>query len=134
MKYLVAAILTGLFAASSLADIQAPPISDQGPTRKLGRGLSNVLFGWTEIPEAITTVNKYEGNAAAASYGVVRGFGRAFARFGSGIYEVFTFPFPTQKGTYKMPYPDRVPHTFRGYTEFPPEVGFETRYYYINQP
>ena len=48
-----------------------------GPTRKLGRGISNLLFGWSELPHEISRVNEKEGNSAAAGYGVVRGVGRA---------------------------------------------------------
>ena len=35
------------------ADIQAPPGSTYTATRKLGRGLSNILYGFMEIPEQI---------------------------------------------------------------------------------
>lgn len=133
MKLTIVFLMTMSFALCAVADIQAPPASDQGPTRKLGRGLSNIFFGISEVPVTIGEVNTYEGNNAAASYGVVRGVGRAFARFGYGFYEVFTFPFPTNRGTYQAPYRDVVPNTFSGYTEFPPELGFESRYYYIGE-
>src|SRR3954468_13981255 len=89
-------ILTGL-SSLALADIHDPPMNDQGPTRKLGRGLSNILFGAVEIIQTPAEINDREGNSAAASYGVVRGVGRFFFRFGMGVYEVATFPFPTTK-------------------------------------
>ena len=97
--FLTAALVTG-FAAACCADIQDPPSNDYGPTRKLGRGLSNMVFGWSEIPHTITTVNSHEGNSAAAGYGVVRGVGRGFARFGVGLYEVLLWPIPAYKGGY----------------------------------
>ena len=75
------------FATACCADIQDPPSNDYGPTRKLGRGLSNMVFGWSEIPVTIAKINKDEGNSAAAGYGVVRGVGRGFARFGAGLCE-----------------------------------------------
>ncbi len=53
MKRLLVALLFAGFAASCLADIQDPPAADYGPTRKLGRGLANMIFGWTEIPVTI---------------------------------------------------------------------------------
>src|SRR5437016_12544539 len=83
-----------------LADIRDPPAADHGPTRKLGRGLSNMVFGWSEVPVTMAKINTDEGNAAAAGYGVIRGTGRAFARFGVGFYEVLLWPFPVYKGTY----------------------------------
>ena len=129
---LIALLLSG---ASSLvlADIQAPPQSDQGPTRKLGRGLGNMLYGSTEILESMSDVNYAEGNSAAFSYGLVRGLGRTFARFGYGLFETVTFPFPTQRGTYQPPYNNNIQWLNSGYSEFPPEIGFETKYDYCRQ-
>lgn len=123
------ALLT--FAVTAYADIQAPPASDYGPTRKLGRGLSNIAFGVTEIPDQIFAVNYSEGNSAAWSYGLVRGVGRFFARLGYGVYEVALFPFPTTHGTYYPPYRSDIPWINSGYQEFPPELGFDTRYNYV---
>ncbi len=119
------------FAASSLADIQDPPAADYGPTRKLARGVSNVFFGWSEVPVTIGKINNDEGNAAAASYGVIRGTGRAFARFGVGFYEAILWPFPVYKGTYNPVLRSDVPWIHRGYSEFPPELGNETKYPYV---
>ncbi len=125
------AIVFTVGASIALADIQAPPASDFGPTRKLGRGISNIAFGSTEFITSITSVNYSEGNSAAWSYGVVRGVGRTFARLGFGVYETLLFPFPTSRGTYKPPYRSDIPWIHCGYSEFPPELGFETRYNYV---
>lgn len=118
---------------SSFADIQTPPQSDQGPTRKLGRGLGNILYGSTEIINSMTDVNAAEGNSAAFSYGLVRGLGRTFARLGYGAFETLTFPFPTNHGTYNPPYYNNIQWLNSGYSEFPPEVGFESKYSYTRQ-
>ena len=118
---------------SAFADIQAPPQSDQGPTRKLGRGLGNILYGSTEIFDSMSDVNYAEGNSAAFSYGLVRGLGRTFARLGYGIFETVTFPFPTNHGTYRPPYNNDIQWLNSGYSEFPPEIGFETKYDYSRQ-
>lgn len=127
----VAALLLMLaFAGTAFADIQAPPASDYGPTRKLGRGLSNIAFGVTEIPFQIESVNYAEGNSAAWSYGLVRGVGRCLARLGYGVYEVALFPFPTTRGTYYPAYRSDIPWINSGYQEFPPELGFDTRFNY----
>ncbi len=106
-------------------------MNDFGPTRKLGRGISNIFFGITELPWTMMDVNYYEGNAAGFSYGVVRGAGRSFARFGMGWYEVLTFPFPLERSSYRPPYRSDIPWIHSGYQEFPPELGWESRYNYV---
>jgi putative exosortase-associated protein (TIGR04073 family) len=131
MKALLCALLTLAVSLPALADIQAPPASDYGPTRKLGRGLGNIAFGVTELPFQLSLINDLEGNSAALSYGLVRGTGRVLARLGFGIYEVALFPFPSHKGTYYPPYRSDIPWINSGYSEFPPELGFETRYDYV---
>ena len=56
MKILV--FLAGLaLASSALADIHDPPSNDYGPTRKLGRGLSNFFLAPAEIVVTVATVN-----------------------------------------------------------------------------
>ncbi len=131
MKWCFGLLLALGVAAASLGDIQAPPGADYGPTRKLGRGLSNLVFGGTEIPVTIGQVNSHEGNSAAAGYGVIRGTGRAFARLGIGLYEVLLWPFPVNHGTYYPILPDDIRSIRRGYGEFPPEPGNETKYPYV---
>jgi putative exosortase-associated protein (TIGR04073 family) len=131
MKILLCSLLLSFAAATSvLADIQAPPVSDQGPTRKLGRGLSNVAFAITDWVNTIATVNDDEGNSAAFGYGIVKGGGRFFARTGVGLFEILTFPFPTNNGKYTPILRDEVPWINDGYEEFPPELGWESRYNY----
>ena len=125
----------GLLLAVSLvsADIQQPPSSEWGPTRKLGRGLGNIAFGLTELPTSMMSVNYFEGNSAAFSYGIVRGVGRVFARLGYGLYDTFLCPVPGYKGTYAPPYKSNVQWIWSGYSEFPPELLFETRYPYVRE-
>ncbi|HEY8900578.1 MAG TPA: exosortase system-associated protein, TIGR04073 family [Chthoniobacterales bacterium] len=125
------AFVLAVGASVALADIQSPPASDYGPTRKLGRGLANIAFGSSELIDSFVSINYSEGNAAAFSYGIVRGTGRSLARLGFGIYEVALFPFPTYKGSYRPPYKSDIPWIHCGYSEFPPELGFETRYNYV---
>jgi putative exosortase-associated protein (TIGR04073 family) len=133
MKNLLVFAFVAGFATAALADIQDPPSNDYGPTRKLGRGISNMLFGWSEIPNTIAQVNDREGNSAAAGYGVVRGVGRAWMRFHTGIFDIVTFPFPAVRGTYYPPLPDDTRYIHAGFQEFPPELGFESKYQYTRQ-
>ncbi len=124
------ASLTGLVSA----DIQAPPGSTYTSTRKLGRALSNILYGIVEIPEQMVRKTDQYGRKAGWSYGAVDGTSRSLRRLGYGFYELFTFTCPTYRGTFKPPYErcgedNRIemnPHD--GLSEFPPELGFETYY------
>jgi len=130
MKALLSLALVSLLSATAFADIQDPPGNEYGPTRKLGRGFANVLWGWTELIYTPTETNEREGNSAAWSYGPVKGVGRFFFRMGAGVWEIVSFPFATNKGTYKPPYKSNIPWIHGGYDEFPPELGFESRYRY----
>ena len=133
MKKLAACLLAFGFATVCLADIQDPPSNDYGPTRKLGRGISNVLFCWSEIPTTIAKVNDDEGNSAAAGYGVVRGLGRTYMRFHSGLFDILSWPIPAVRGTYYPFLPDNIRYIHAGYAEFPPELGYESKYPYVRK-
>lgn len=119
-----------LFVSAALADIQDPPSNDYGPTRKLGRGLSNFLFAPAEIPVTIAKINKDEGNSAAAGYGVVRGVGRSAMRHVVGLIEILSFPFPIHDTYYPL-LPDNRRYIHAGYAEFPPELGNESKYDFV---
>ncbi len=128
-------IIVGALAALSgmvCADIQAPPGSTYTSTRKLGRALSNILYGFMEIPEQVVRKNEAYGRKAGYTYGAVDGSHRALRRLGYGFYELFTFTCPTYRGTFKPPYErcgedNRIEmNVHDGLSEFPPELGFET--------
>jgi putative exosortase-associated protein (TIGR04073 family) len=131
MKNLFLAVLMAAFASTALADIQDPPSNDYGPTRKLGRGLANFFLAPAEIFVTVAKVNKDEGNAAAAGYGVVRGVGRSVVRHVVGFVEAVTAPFPINHGTYYPLLPRDTRYIHAGYSEFPPELGNETKYPYV---
>lgn len=128
-------VIASAFASLSMlasADIQAPPGSTYTATRKLGRALSNILYGVIEIPEQIVRKTDTYGRKAGWSYGVVDGTSRSLRRLGYGFYELFTFTCPTYRGTFKPPYErcgedNRIEmNVHDGLSEFPPELGFET--------
>jgi putative exosortase-associated protein (TIGR04073 family) len=119
-----------LLAAAAQADIQDPPSHDYGPTRKFGRGLSNLLFASSELPDSVCKVNKMEGNVAATGYGAVFGLERSTARHTIGLLEILTFPFPIWHNSYRPILPND-PHWFHaGYSEFAPELGNASKYPY----
>ncbi|HEY4282399.1 MAG TPA: exosortase system-associated protein, TIGR04073 family [Chthoniobacterales bacterium] len=129
-RFLVVAI-AAMFTATAFADIQDPPSNDYGPTRKLGRGVSNLFCAPAEIIVTFLKVNAEEGNSAAAGYGVYKGFGRSAVRHGAGLLEILTFPFPVWHDSYYPLLPSDIPYIHGGYAEFPPEVGNETKYDYV---
>lgn len=130
MKFLLTTTLLAAFAVSAVADIQVPPMAEQGPARKFGRGISNIVFGFSEIPSTFMRINDTEGNGAAFGYGVVLGVNRTLFRFGAGLYDVLSFATPTYKESYRPPYASNLIWGNLGYSEFPPEIGFDTRYGY----
>ena len=133
MKNLVVAALIFALARSCFADIQDPPANDYGRTRKVGRGLSNVVLGWAEFPVQMARVNDREGNSAAFGYGLVRGLGRTYIRVHAGLFEMLSFPFPVNQGTYRPILPSHYHHIHSGYEEFPPELGNESKYPYVRK-
>ena len=130
MKTFIAAVLLLGLAAPCRADIHDPPSNDYGPTRKLGRGISNLLFGISELPNTVALVNEREGNSAAAGYGVVRGVGRSVMRIQAGLFEILTWPVPVVRGTYYPVLESDTHWIHAGYKEFPPELGNESKYPY----
>ncbi len=131
-KFLLSATVFTLVSGFVCADIQAPPGSTYTASRKLGRGISNILFGLVEIPEQIVRKTDAYGRKAGSTYGLVDGTARGLRRIGYGFYEVFTFACPTFHGTFKQPYmkcgqDNRIEmNVHDGLSEFPPELGFET--------
>lgn len=133
-KLLVIATAFAALSGFVAADIHAPPGSTYTAGRKLGRALSNILYGAVEIPEQIVRKNEAYGRKAGSTYGAVDGTHRALRRLGYGFYELFTFTCPTYRGTFKPPYErcgedNRIEmNVHDGLSEFPPELGFETYY------
>ncbi|HWL54927.1 MAG TPA: exosortase system-associated protein, TIGR04073 family [Chthoniobacteraceae bacterium] len=129
MKSLLSLALVFAFAAAAVADIQAPPMADQGRVRKFGRGISNVAFGVCELPFNMAAINDVDGNNALG-YGVILGVHRSAVRITRGVFDIITAPGPAYKGSYRPPFPSNLVWGYNGYEEFAPELGFETRYEY----
>lgn len=133
-------IIGSLIAITSIslvsADIQAPPGAEYTSSRKLGRGLSNILYGLFEIPIQLSRKVTDHGPIAGTTWGVVDGTKKGLKRIGYGFYETLTFHCPTYKGTFKPPY-EKCGADWRqemnpndGLSEFPAELGPETFYRY----
>ena len=82
-------------------DFPTPTGFEKGLT-KLGRGLSNILLGWAEIP--VTWDKKMrEGKPLQYLIGVapVLGAARAVLRTSTGVFEVVTFPLSDRAVNYQ---------------------------------
>lgn len=137
MKRLLLSTILLALVGSVYADIQAPPASEYTSTRKLGRAISNIVYGIAEVPNTIIRWNGVEGDNAGFSVGLVEGVSRTFTRMGYGFYELVTFWAPTYKCTYRPPYQGSCGrsglqeyNTWSGFSEFPEELGFQSKYYY----
>jgi len=80
----------------------APVTGFEKALTKLGRGLSNIMFGWGEIPMTFDR-NVKKGKPFAYLFGVapVLGSARAVMRTGTGVFEVVTFPFSDRDVNYE---------------------------------
>lgn len=125
MKKLLLIFLTAGIATMSMADFQAPPGSKYTRIRKLSRALANLVYGVNELPNQWERSTIAGGNSEAASWGTLHATQKIVTRVGYGLYELVTFPFPTYKGGYRQPYHTKEAYNpYRGYQEFPAEVGF----------
>ncbi|MGI8603828.1 MAG: exosortase system-associated protein, TIGR04073 family [Verrucomicrobiales bacterium] len=126
MKKLFLILVTLAIAGTSVADIQAPPGAKYRRVGKLSRGLANIVYGFIEIPHQWTRENDSEGSSHSASYGLLWGAHKTAIRLAWGLYEVATAPFPTYKGGFKAPFKHKQRmNPQSGYTDFPPELGFD---------
>ena len=85
------------------------PIDEIPPTTgvekaltKLGRGLSNIMLGWAEIPVTFDAKLK-QGKPLGYLLGVVPvlGTARALMRTSTGVFESVTFPFTDRDINYE---------------------------------
>ncbi len=84
-------------------DLDLPkPTGMEKALTKMGRGISNVLFGWAEIPMTFDR-NLKRGKPLGYLVGVapVLGSARAVMRTGTGVFEVVTFPFSDRDVNYE---------------------------------
>lgn len=113
--------------SAAVADIQSPPGHHYNWSRKLSRGVGNILFGWLEYPSAWSKANATDGSVAAASDFLIEGTKRTLVRAVHGIYETATFPVASWKRTYRPTYVTKESQdSWWGYTQFAPELGSQS--------
>lgn len=126
-------ILTLALSAVAFGDIQAPPASHQTRVHKFGRGLSNTLYGLSELPFTMVRVNDRAGGTAQWGNGIVEGLHRSFVRIGSGVFDMVSFPVRTHKDSFRSCIQNIQYDPYNGYSEFPPELGWQSNYDYARR-
>ncbi len=91
LKVSIVAVLMTVMTAASFGAVNDDYNSDYTATRKLGRSVSNIVFGLVEIPKTMVEVNELEGPAASITTGLFEGISRFFQREVVGVCELFTF-------------------------------------------
>ena len=89
-------ILMSALAAAIVCSSQAAAWA-QDPIHKAGRGVTNLLTGWIELPKQIHMGSQEQNPVTGLAWGVVKGMGLTVLRCGVGIYEALTFPIPYPK-------------------------------------
>ena len=87
---------------ASLMSLSGPAWA-QDPIHKLGRGATNILTGWLEIPKNFSQGKEEENPFVGMLWGVVKGTGLGLTRMVVGAYETVTFPIP-YPAAYASPY------------------------------
>lgn len=84
----------------------------KGAMNKAGRGLKNLLLGWTDVPLSIYQVTNDTKNAGIGlTAGAWDGFKKAFPRTISGAVDLVTFPIPDYEKSPVSPEPLMEPST-----------------------
>ena len=83
--------------------VMSGPAFARDPIHKAGRGLTNVVTSWLEIPKEFYQGTQDENPVLGALVGAVRGGGLFATRLLVGAYETVTFPIPYPRG-YASPY------------------------------
>jgi putative exosortase-associated protein (TIGR04073 family) len=127
-RFLLTLVSILTIGSMAMADIQSSPGAKWNWSRKLSRGLANVIYGPVEILTTWNRSNRADGSSTAAVEGPIEGLKRSLVRVGYGVFEIVTFPAPAYKGTYRPPYyrKERI-DPWKGYDEFPPQLGIQTQ-------
>ncbi len=91
--------------AAATQEVINPPSFAAQMSKKLGRGLANVVTAPLELLRVPVLLGRREGGLSATTVGVIRGIGAGFIREGAGLLEVATFfvPFPNHGGPLVQP-------------------------------
>jgi putative exosortase-associated protein (TIGR04073 family) len=73
------------------------PVHANGPVKKLGRGVANVVTSPFELPKGMGDAKAETGVFAGLTWGIVQGTVNVVKRAVVGVYEIATFPVPLPK-------------------------------------
>jgi len=111
MAFGLAAVLSFVAAPAAAQvdeDVYRQNTDVQKMFHKLGRGVSNVLLGWVEIPKNIAREWRNTEPFTGTIVGLIKGFGWGVARTIAGFYEVVSFPFPIPRNYDPIMYPEFI--------------------------
>ncbi len=96
-------VAVGIALAAALMSASPTSAFAQDPIHKMGRGLSNLLTCWIELPKNFHLGMQEENPVLGAGWGLVKGSGLAVTRLAVGAYETafFLVPYPRD---YASPY------------------------------
>lgn len=98
LKKMIALVCLVSMAAGPAMAASSDPDRDQSTIgkmmHKLGRGVTNILTCWVEIPRNIAREWERTDPATGLVLGTAKGVGWGFTRLATGAYETATFPFP----------------------------------------
>ncbi|MEA3489684.1 MAG: exosortase system-associated protein, TIGR04073 family [Candidatus Omnitrophota bacterium] len=72
----------------------AAPVYANGPIKKLGRGVANVVTCPFELPKGMGDAKEDKGIFAGLTWGIFEGTVNVVKRAVVGVYEIVTFPLP----------------------------------------
>lgn len=84
--------------ASAAPQEEPPPSYARGFTRKLGRGVANVVTSPLELIRVPTLTARKDGGLAGLTVGLARGAWAGVERLAAGAVEIVTFPVPFPSG------------------------------------
>ncbi len=103
-KLSIIAVLTVVMTMGLNAAVNEDYNVDYTASRKLGRAVSNVLFGVVEVPKTMVEEDNINGSVAAYTTGIFGGLSRFIQREVVGVWEILTFWTPDKEPIIKPEY------------------------------
>lgn len=108
-KTLLGLVLLAFIATTCFA--RGPFYSESVParsSRKFARGFVNTIFFWAEIPKEVNRDWQNVDPLTGVFTGTGKGLYKGAQRFGTGIYEMVTFPYDNPANYQPIIYPETV--------------------------
>lgn len=107
-RLLIVSMVVMSLASPLAADDVLPHTYAQGATRKLGRGIANVVTGPLEMIRTPSLITQRDGGVAGVTVGLVQGVWASALRELAGVFEMATFFVPIPKGFQPLVRPEFV--------------------------